>query len=92
MRDNGRWIKTDKHVFGVIYNEHIEEFGVYSSFSNPCPSELSMQRQMVTEWGFKDSNRPLIKSIHMWDEEVPNGKRINQTDEYYIWCAKEEDE
>jgi len=59
------WKKTDKHVYATIYREHCKELFVFSSFSDPSGwSPIGNGRpRMITEWGFKDSDFPLIKSI-----------------------------
>lgn len=80
------WIKTDKHVYGSIYREHRKNLTVFSSFSNPHPSELQYQPEMLTEWGFKEANRPLIKSVIKWEVDK---REETETVEFYIYCAKE---
>lgn len=83
------WIKTDKHVYGAIYREHHKQLTTFSSFSNPHPSHLSSQPQMITEWGFRDANRPLIKAHSQWED----GKReTTESHDYYIYCAKEKED
>jgi len=80
------WIKTDKHVYGAIFREHKDNLTVFSSFSNPYPSELQYDPEMLTEWGFKNANRPLIKSVIKWK----NRKReTTEMAEFFIYCAKE---
>lgn len=75
------WVKTDKHVYGSIYREHKEDLMVFSTFSNPEPSHLSSQPQMMTEWGFKNADAPMIKSIVKWDHL---DRVKTETAEYFI--------
>lgn len=82
MNYDTKWIKTDKHVYGALWREHHAELGVYSSFSNPEPSELSSQPQMETTWSFKNSNVPLMRSRTEWED----GKR-KETEMIHFWLA-----
>ena len=89
MRRSRMWIKTDKHVYGAIYREHGNDFQVFGAFTNMQPSELSYQPEIMTEWGFKNANRPMIKLVTKWE----HGKReTTETVEFYIYCAKETEE
>lgn len=60
-----KWIKTDKHVYGTIYREHIKDLTVFGTCSAPEGNlELGLiSPYMLTEWGFKKADEPLIKSI-----------------------------
>ncbi len=60
-----RWIKTDKHVFGAIYREHCDSFSVFSGCTVMDKDyELgTMHPYMLTEWGFKSADEPLIRSV-----------------------------
>ena len=59
------WIETDKHVYGTIYREHHEEFGVFGSFTDTegCREGGNGKPQIYTEWGFKGADCPIIRSI-----------------------------
>lgn len=59
------WIKTDKHVFGAIFREHKKELQVYGSCSAPNGDiRLGYENPyLMTEYGFKSGNTPLIKII-----------------------------
>lgn len=57
------WKKTDKHVYGAIYREHYEELVPFATFTSPEGCELSSNPEIMTEWGFKKSEVPLIKLI-----------------------------
>lgn len=55
------WVPTDKHVYFAIYNEHRDALTVFGTISYPEGSEHSPRREMMTEWGFKGTNFPIIK-------------------------------
>ena len=60
-----RWKKTDKHVYGAIYREHYKDLGVFSSCTAP-DGDMSLglaNPYILTAWGFKDADEPLIQSI-----------------------------
>lgn len=77
-----RWIETTMDVYQAIFRTHREGLTVYSTFSNPSPSELSMQPQMETTWCFKDANAPLIRVLTKWDD----GER-DTTETTQFWLA-----
>ena len=59
-----KWIPTNKHVYGAIYREHYEDFAVFGSMTAP-EGDLSLgypNPRIVTEWGFKDADEPIIRS------------------------------
>lgn len=85
----GRWIKTDKHVYGAIYREHQKDFMVFGSFSNPSPSELSSQPEMLTEWGFKNADHPLIKAVIKWEHSK---REETETVNYFIYASTNDDQ
>ena len=60
-----KWIPTDKHVYIAIYREHYKGLVVFGSCSAPegNPTLGLMNPYMLTEWGFKGSDEPIIKSI-----------------------------
>lgn len=58
-----RWIKTNEYVYNTIWLAHNKEFTVFGAFT--CVeggSPLSENPHMMTEWGFKDSEFPLMKN------------------------------
>ena len=60
-----RWIKTNQHVYGTIYREHHKEFSVLGSCTAPDgnPQLGLSDPYILTEWGFKGADEPIIKSI-----------------------------
>lgn len=83
-----KWIPTDKHVYGAIYREHRKDLTVFGTFSNPEPSYLQNQPEMLTEWGVKDADFPLIKSVIKWEHEK---RDETETVEYFIYSPTKED-
>lgn len=60
MSDNVIWIATTRDLYAVIYAVHIDQFGVFGTISNP-EDGWHGERHMMTEWGFKTADYPLIK-------------------------------
>ena len=82
-----RWIKTDKHVYGAIYREHYKDLGVFGACTCPdgdmslgCPNPY-----ILTEWGFRGAEYPLIRSIQTKD--YPNQEEYDI--EYFISFIEE---
>lgn len=55
-----RWIETTREVYAAIYQQHIGQLQVCATISNP-EDGWHGERHMMTEWGFKGSDYPLIK-------------------------------
>jgi hypothetical protein len=84
------WIPTDKHVYGAIYREHCNDLVVFGSCSAPegDPRLGIMRPYMLTEWGFKDSDEPLIKSIGRKD----TFEQREYVYEYFIAVVRHDDD
>ena len=54
------WIQTSYKVFTSIYNLHESELSVFMSITNLSDDRFVCE--IMTEWGFKKSEQPLIKS------------------------------
>jgi len=83
------WIKTDKHVFGTILREHKKDLEVHGTISAPeGDMRLGLSHPlMMTEYGFKRGDVPLIKIID-------SKKSMDQTDwdsEHFIAVHSIED-
>lgn len=72
------FIETTKEVFYAIYDKHKDSFGVFSTISRPDGGYFG-QPEMMTEWGFKNSDTPIIKSVAEKDNPEDEWKW-----EYYI--------
>lgn len=59
-----KWIPTDKHVYGAIYREHHKELQVFGTCTAPegNPRLGISKPYIMTEWGFRDADEPIIKS------------------------------
>lgn len=59
------WIETNEHVYSAIYREHGDKFGVFESCTAPEGNRLLgiFLPYMLTMWGFKGADEPLIRSI-----------------------------
>lgn len=60
------WLETSAEVYAVIMAKHRKDFSVHSSFSDPdgfCNDFSAGKPEMVTEWGFKSSETPLLKIV-----------------------------
>lgn len=84
------WIKTDKHVYGAIYREHCESLAVFGTCTAPEGDQLLgiSLPFMLTEWGFRGSDAPIIKSEARKDSM--DQKEYDY--EYFIASVKEDTE
>lgn len=82
--------KTDKHVYGAIYREHCEALTVFGSCTAPDgdPRLGIVNPYILTEWGFKGSDDPVIRSIAT--KEDRHQKEYDY--EYFIASYFNEDE
>ena len=60
-----KWKETNKHVFHTIYLEHSKDLGVFGTCTLPegDPRLGKMNPYILTEWGFKDADEPIMKSV-----------------------------
>lgn len=58
--DNVTWVETTREVYAAIYRQHIGQLTVFGTISNPEDGYYG-ERHMMTEWGFKTADHPLIK-------------------------------
>jgi len=60
------WLETSAEVYAVIWAKHRSELSVHSSFTDVTGHGhyvSSGKPEILTEWGFKYSDAPLIKSV-----------------------------
>jgi hypothetical protein len=58
------WVETTIEVYAVIMARHKKDFCVHSSFSDSTGNGHHFSTghpEMITEWGFKDADNPLLK-------------------------------
>lgn len=57
------WHEISKETYWAIYTELAEKFSVFATITNLGGSNMSYPSKMIlTEWGFKGEDFPLIKS------------------------------
>lgn len=54
------WVETTREVYAAIYRQHIGQLGVFGTISRG-EDDWYGERHMMTEWGFKGADFPLIK-------------------------------
>jgi hypothetical protein len=74
------WIKTSQECYRSIYREHIGMLTVHGTITRP-ESDFYGERHMMTEWGLRGADAPLIKHEERAGEH-----------EFFIACVKESDE
>lgn len=80
------YIKTSAEVYAVIMAKHRLDMHVHGSFSDPTGNgyEFSTGRpEMMTAWGFKGSEEPLLKLI----QTKESAQQKDWDNEYYINCG-----
>ena len=84
------WIKTTWEVYGAIYKHHTGDLVVFSSFTNPYGDfEGGGGRpEIYTEWGFRNSDYPLIRSIGTKEDKCQKDFEW----EYFIAATKKEED
>ena len=78
------WKETSAEVYAVIFAKHRKDFSVHSSFTDITGNgyEFSTGRpELLTEWGFRESNIPLLKLRQ--SKEFESDKEWNI--EYFIY-------
>lgn len=81
-----KYIETSPEVYAVIRARHYADMGVYSSYSNPtgdCPIGRG-HPEMVTEWGFKNGDGPILKARTTWQRGEKEWERVNEKHEYWL--------
>ena len=67
------WKETSNEVYAVIFAKHRKELKPHSSFTDMtgCGYEFSSGRpEVITEWGFENAEKPLLKIIQTKEEEL----------------------
>ena len=74
------WVPTEHAVYAAIYAVHHNDLSVFGTHTCVDGCEFHYGRgYMLTEWGFKDADAPLIRSVCDGDRE---------TGEWSYWIAK----
>jgi len=64
------WIETSAEVYAVIFAKHRKDLSPFSSFTDTTGNDYLFSTgrpEIMTEWGFKDSEFPLLKIVQ-WKE------------------------
>lgn len=86
------WIQTEHAVYAAIYAVHSRDFTVFATCSvgDGGDGVLHSTGYMLTEWGFKDADAPLIRSIAEGDRDEDGTD--NRTWTYWIAAVTEDPE
>jgi hypothetical protein len=60
------WIETSAEVYAVIFAKHKKQLGPHASFTDMDGNGWhfsSGKPEIMTEWGFKDAEYPLLKIV-----------------------------
>jgi len=80
------WTPISRTLYAAIYAELQEQLTVFGTCSAPQGDEIHYNPYMYTEWGFKDSDAPLIRSIGNKEDHEEDTKW-----EWEYWIAKVKD-
>lgn len=75
-----RWIETTREVYSAIYVQHFADFGVFGTISHDDHPDYGYH--MMTEWGFKGADFPIIK--------IDRRDRENKATRYFIAAVNKE--
>lgn len=64
---------TSPEVYAVLYARHREDLTVHSSFTAPDGWEGGFLGEVMTEWGFRDADVPLMGSRQRWERTNREG-------------------
>jgi len=87
-------ISTSAEVWSAIKARHHSELVVFGSYSAPDgdPYGRDDQGRMMTEYGFKDADYPLMRAETTWNinREDP-AKRENEKHQYWLFMLLNDD-
>ena len=86
-------VTTSAEVYAVIWAKHGDNMKVFATYSAPDgdPYGNSDKCEMYTEWGFNNSDIPLISCRIQWDKDQESpANRLNVSRTYQIFSAMEE--
>ena len=81
------WKETSAEVYAVIWARHRKELSAFASFTDMSGQgyEFSTGKpEVLTEWGFKDSESPILKIVQR--KECESDKEWEN--EYFIYFNK----
>jgi hypothetical protein len=80
-------VTTSAEVWAVIRARHADELVPFSSLSEPDGNPFGRpdEGRMMTEYGFKDADYPLLGVDTRWDiDPETRYKRLNEKTEYWL--------
>lgn len=84
-------IPTTREVWAVIHASHYKHLKVFSTYSNPHGDDgMSIIPTMMTEYGFVDSDYPIIGAETTWSKQS-DGTRADEKTRYWICVAIEQE-
>ena len=63
------WIPTEHAAYSALYAVHHKELTVFGTHTCMEGCEWHSRPYLMTEWGFKDADAPLLRSICDGDRE-----------------------
>jgi len=78
------WKETSNEVYAVIFARHRKELKVHGSFTDSIGNSYSFSSghpEVITEWGFENSETPLLKLVQTKENE--NDK--DWSNEFFIY-------
>jgi len=87
-------IETSSEVYSAIFTKHRKDLVTFSTYSTPDGDPFGNMQQglMLTSWGIKGSDFPLIEAQTTWDIDRTPGnqyKRNNEAHQYWLCLPKE---
>ena len=82
-----KWLEIPQDLYFAIYNhcqEH-EVFAVFGSCTN-LTNTSAWDAKVSTEWGFKNADNPLIKSVAQPESQIDIPENLSEwPHKYYIY-------
>ena len=78
------WLETSSEVYAVIFAKHKKDLSPHSSFTDMTGTGYdfsSGKPEIMTEWGFRNSENPLLKIIQT--KESNDQKEWDA--QFFIW-------
>ena len=85
-------IPTTREVWAAVMAAH-PDMVVFSSYSAPGGDQFNVSNgRMFTSYGFNGNDYPIIEAETTWEiDPVNSANRINETHEYWLCSAREDD-
>ena len=84
------WVEIPQKLYAEIYNQFEDDLQVFGSCTHLENCSI-YDAKILTEWGFRDADRPLIRSVHKPESQVniPENS-MDWEHKYYIYKAIED--